>query len=82
MLVVAVAYALAAAQPHRNRAFLVPLFLIPLATAIAMIANIAQHNVDHSFRAGVFTAYNLAYCLLYFRVYPRVVDAKPDAPRT
>jgi putative effector of murein hydrolase LrgA (UPF0299 family) len=85
MLAIAVAYALAAAQPHRNRAFLVPLFLVPLVVAIAMIVNVAQHEVAHSVRAVAFAAYNLAYCLLYFRVYPRVSDAparSPEAPRT
>ena len=77
MLAVAVAYALAAAQPHRNRAFLVPLFLVPLVIAVAMIASIAQKDAAHNVRAGVFAAYNLAYCLLYFRVYPRL-----DTPDT
>jgi len=80
MLAVAVAYALAAAQPHRNRAFLVPLFLVPLAIAIAMIANIAQDAVAFKVRAGAFAAYNLAYCLLYFRVYPRLDTPAP--PKT
>jgi hypothetical protein len=80
MLVIAVAYALAAAQPHRSRAFLVPLFLVPLALGIGMIANVARGDVAHSFRAIVFCVYCLAYCLLYFRVYPRVEDAAP--PKT
>jgi len=85
MLAFAVGYALAAAQPHRSRGFLVPLFVLPLIIAVAMIVNIAQHEVEHTVRAGIFAAYNFAYCLLYFRVYPRVPDApvrSPEAPRT
>jgi ABC-type transport system involved in cytochrome c biogenesis permease component len=78
MLAFAVGYALAAAQPHRSRGFLVPLFLVPLLLAVALIVNVAQHEVAHSVRAVIFAIYNLAYCLFFFRVYPRV----PDAPRT
>jgi putative effector of murein hydrolase LrgA (UPF0299 family) len=85
MLGIAVAYALAAAQPHRSRGFLVPLFLVPLVMGIAMIVNVAQGDVAHSVRSVIFAVYSIAYCLLYFRVYPRVVDVSdavrpPDQP--
>jgi len=81
MLAFAVGYALAAAQPHRSRGILVPLFLLPLVLAVGMIVNVAQHEVEHTVRAVIFAIYNLVYCLLYFRFYPRVSDA-PTAPRT
>lgn len=79
MLAIGVAYALAAAQPHRNRAFLVPLFVVPVALGVVMIANVARGDAAHSVRAVVFAIYNFAYCLLYFRVYPRV--EAPDTSR-
>jgi len=87
MLGLAVAYALAAAQPHRNRGLLVPLFLVPFALGVAMIANVARGDVQHNVRAVIFAIYNAAYCLLYFRVYPRIeasdgATKPPEAPRT
>jgi hypothetical protein len=82
MLALAIAYALAAAQPHRNRGLLVPLFILPLAIGVVMIASIAQGDVEHTFRAVVFTVLNFAFGLLYFRTYPRVdiPEAPPAAP--
>lgn len=75
LVAIAVCYALAAAQPQRSRSLLVPLFVFPIATALAVIAGLARGEI----RAGqgiAFVAYNLAYGFLYFRLYPRV--AGPD----
>ncbi len=84
MLGIAIAYALAAAQPHRNRGLLVPLFIVPLAMGVLMIVNIAKGDVQHTVRAVAFTVFNLAFGLLYFRTYPRVElpTAPPKTPES
>ena len=86
MLALAVAYGLAAAQPQRSRSMLVTLFVFPLGLAVVAFANVARGDVAYNVRSVAFAVYNLAYCLLYFRVYPRVVlsDARPapDGPKT
>jgi hypothetical protein len=82
MLAVGVGYALAAAQPHRNRGLLVPLFLVPLLAAIVTITGVARDEIQTAKGVG-FVIYNLAYCLLYFRLYPRVPEAEtPVVPNT
>ncbi|MGH2758427.1 MAG: hypothetical protein ACRDKJ_02580 [Actinomycetota bacterium] len=77
MLVIGVGYALAAAQPQRNRGLLVPLFLVPFITAVMMIAGTARQEISGG-RGAFFTAYNFAYCLLYFRLYPRLAAGEAD----
>jgi hypothetical protein len=78
MIVVGVGYALAAAQPHRNRALLVPLFGVPFLTGVMVIAGTAREEISGA-KGAVFAAYNFAYCLLYFRLYPRLPDGGADA---
>ena len=77
MLAVGIGYALAAAQPQRNRSLLVPLFAVPAVTAVTVIAGTARGEIAGG-QGVVYAIYNAAYCLLYFRMYPRV----PDAPAT
>lgn len=79
MLAVGIGYALAAAQPQRSRSLLVPLFVVPLVTAITTIAGVSRDEITGG-KGIVFAVYNLAYCLLYFRMYPRVTAAEPAAP--
>jgi hypothetical protein len=93
MAAIGVGYALAGIQPHRNRSLLVPLFIVPVAMFASTIAAMAADEIPGG-RGAVFTAYNIAYALLYFRLYPRVPgDAvgrplptkplqPPDAPTT
>lgn len=76
MLAVGVGYALAAAQPHRNRGLLVPLFLVPFVMGVMVIAGAARDEISGG-KGAVFAAYNFAYCLFYFRLYPRL----PEEPR-
>jgi len=73
MLAIGIGYALAAAQPHRSRSLLVPLFVVPVITAVSVIAAIAREEIATG-RGIVFVVYNLAFCLLYFRLYPRVAE--------
>ncbi len=82
MLAIGIGYALAAAQPHRSRSLLVPLFVVPAVTAIAMIAGISRGEIRGG-QGTVFIVYNLAYALLYFRLYPRVPpEREAAAPRS
>ena len=78
MLVVGVGYALAAAQPQRNRGLLVPLFLVPFVTGVMVIAGMARQEVSGG-RGAFFAAYNFAFCLFYFRLYPRLAAGEGDA---
>lgn len=85
MIALAVGYALAAAEPHRTRGLLVPLFIVPIAMGVVMVVNVASGDVDHKVRAVVFAIYNFAYSLLYFRTYPRLAEPKvaaPEPPKT
>jgi hypothetical protein len=79
MVAVGIAYALAAAQPHRSRSLLVPLFVVPAVTGVAAIAAAARGEIAGG-RGAVFAIYNIAYCLLYFRVYPRLAGSEAPAP--
>jgi len=77
MLAIGVGYALAAANPQRNRGLLVPLLLVPLMEAFVGISAVARHEIKTGRGVG-FAIFNIAFCLLYFRLYPRV-DA--EAPK-
>lgn len=79
MLAVGIGYALAAAQPQRSRSLLVQLFAVPGIMAIAVIAGTARGEIKGA-QGVVFAIYNLAYCLLYFRVYPRIATPEPHRP--
>jgi hypothetical protein len=76
MLAVGVGYALAAAQPQRNRGLLVPLFLVPMMQALVGISAVARDEVKTGRGIG-FAIFNIAFCLLYFRLYPRVEAEAP-----
>lgn len=79
MLAVAIGYALAAAQPQRSRSLLVPLFVVPVVTAITTIAGVSRDEITGG-KGIAFAVFNLAYCLFYFRMYPRVMAAESAAP--
>ncbi len=79
MLSLGVGYALAAMQPHRSRGLLVPLFLVPLMMAVTTIAGIARDEIQ-SGKGVAFVIYNLAYCFLYFRFYPRLEPQPASEP--
>lgn len=81
MIAVGIGYALAAAQPHRSRSLLVPLFLVPAITAVTVIAGTARGEISGG-QGVVFVIYNLAYCFLYFRMYPRVMAPESAMPTT
>lgn len=77
MLALGIGYGLAAVHPVRNRGLLVPLFAAPLAGAVALIVAAAKDELS-PVRAGVLAAFEIAYCLLYFRLYPKPVAAAPE----
>jgi hypothetical protein len=77
MISIGVTYALAAAQPQRNRSLLVPLFLVPATIAVTVIAGVARGEIFAGRGIG-YALFNVAYCLLFFRLYPRVAGPEPD----
>lgn len=77
MLAVGIGYALAAAQPHRNRGLLVPLFIVPFSLGIMTIAGAAREEIQTGKAIG-FALYNFAYCLFFFRLYPRLLPGEPS----
>lgn len=85
MLAVGLAYALAAAQPQRSRSMLVVLLVVPLVTAMVTIAGVSRDEISSGKGIG-FAVFELLYCLMYFRLYPRVEEssrpASPEGPRT
>ncbi len=80
MLVVGLGYALAAAQPQRSRSLLVVLLFVPLMTAMVTIAGVSRDEIKGARGIG-FAVFELAYCLMYFRLYPRVERETPK-PKT
>ncbi|HYZ93850.1 MAG TPA: hypothetical protein VFA34_15870 [Actinomycetota bacterium] len=86
MLAIGLAYALAAAQPQRTRSMLVVLLVVPLVTAMVTIAGVSRDEISGGKGIG-FAVFELLYCLLYFRLYPRVEaepapSRSPDGPST
>jgi hypothetical protein len=75
MLVVGLGYALAAAQLQRSRSLLVILLFVPLITAMTTIAGVSRDEIKG--RGIGFAVFELAYCLMYFRLYPRVERETP-----
>jgi len=71
MLALGVGYAIAATQPHGYRGLLVVLFVAPAITAIVQVANLARGDVPAG-RGLAFAIFDFAYCLLFFRTYPRM----------
>jgi hypothetical protein len=70
MLALGVGYAIATTQPHAHRGLLVVLFVAPAITGIVQIANLARGDIPAG-RGLAFAIFDFAYCLLYFRTYPR-----------
>ncbi len=70
MLSLGIGYAIAATQPHTYRGLLVVLFAAPAITGVVQIANLARGDIPAG-RGLAFAIYDFAYCLLYFRTYPR-----------
>lgn len=79
MLVVGLGYALAAAQPQRSRSLLVVLLFVPLITAMVTIAGVSRDEIKGGRGIG-FAVFELAYCLMYFRLYPRVERPETSPP--
>jgi hypothetical protein len=78
MIAFGVGYAIAAAHPLRQRGLLVVLFVAPLAAAVALIIAAAKGEIAR-FRGGAIAAADLAFVLLYFRLYPKpVTEALPQ----
>lgn len=77
MLVLGLGYALSAAQPHRSRSLLAMLFAAPLITGAVVIAGAARGEI-RGWHGAIFATYNIAYCLFFFRTYPRVEQAVPE----
>jgi hypothetical protein len=81
MLVVGLGYGLAAAQPQRSRSLLVVLLFVPLVTAMVTIAGVTRNEISGGKGIG-FAVFELAYCLMYFRLYPRVDRPESSSPST
>jgi hypothetical protein len=77
MVAAGIGYALAAAQPQRNRSLLVTLFLVPFALGVMAVASVARDEMRTGQGVG-FALYNFSYCLMYFRLYPRVPEASAE----
>lgn len=69
-LAVGVGYVVGAIDPMRNRGLLFVLFAVPLLTGVAGIVAAAKSEMSSS-KGALFAAFNLAYLLLYFRLYPK-----------
>ncbi len=79
MLVVGLGYALAAAQPQRSRSLLVVVLFVPLITAMVTIAGVSRDEIKGGRGIGI-AVFELAYCLMYFRLYPRVERPETSPP--
>lgn len=80
MLAISLAYFLAAVQPQRSRSMLVVLLVVPLITAMVTIAGVSRDEITGGRGIG-FALFELAYCLMYFRLYPRVGSSEGEADR-
>ena len=63
-------YAIAARDPLRQRGLLAVLFAVPILVVLAAIVGVAGQQYS-AWQGSVFAVVNLAYALLYFRLYPR-----------
>lgn len=74
----AIGYAIAAADPARQRGLLVVLFSVPASAVLASIVGVTGE--EYSALPGVlFGVVNLVYLLLFVRWYPRPVETPPAA---
>jgi hypothetical protein len=77
MVMVAVGYAIAVAQPERRRSLLAVLFMAPLASAVMLVAGVARGEIRTG-QGVAWVVFYLAYCLVFFRLYPRVRGPAPS----
>lgn len=80
-LAVGVGYVVGAIDPMRNRGLLFVLFAVPLLTGVAGIVAAAKSEVS-SAKGALFAAFNLAYLLLYFRLYPKPAIPEEETSST
>jgi hypothetical protein len=73
---VGVGFLLAAIDPIRHRGLLIVLFLVPLSDLLFTVAGVATNEISRP-KGAVFAALDLAYCLLYFRLFPRADEPAP-----
>jgi hypothetical protein len=71
LLALGLGYAVAASQPHGGRGLLLVLFVAPALTGIVLVASVARGEIP-AVRGAAMAVAALAYCLLYFRTYPRM----------
>jgi hypothetical protein len=71
MLALGLGYAVAASQPHGGRGLLLVLFVAPALSGVVLVASVARGEIGAARGIGLAVA-AFAYCLLYFRAYPRM----------
>ena len=71
LLALGLGYALAASQPHGARGLMVVLFIAPALSGVVLVASVARGEIP-SVRGIAMAVAAFAYCLLYFRTYPRM----------
>lgn len=71
LLALGLGYGLAASQPHGGRGLLAVLFVAPALSGVVLIASVARGEIP-AVRGVAMAVAALAYCLLYFRTYPRM----------
>jgi hypothetical protein len=71
MLALGLGYAVAAAQPHGGRGLLLVLFVAPALSGMVLVASVARGEFPGG-RGIALAVAAFAYCLLYFRTYPRM----------
>lgn len=79
-ITVGIGYGLAAAHPARQRGLLAMLFAVPIASIVAAFVGVAGTEYS-KVQGALYAIANLAYALLYFRLYPRP-SAKSHAEDT
>lgn len=76
---VASGYLLAAIDPSRQRSLLVVLLAAPLAMMLATLIGVIGGDLS-SVRGSALTVFDLAYCLVYVRLYPRAAFRAAQSP--
>jgi hypothetical protein len=70
ILALGLGYAIAASQPHGGRGLLAVLFAAPALSGVVLVASVARGEIG-AVRGIAMAVVAFAYCLLYFRTYPR-----------
>lgn len=71
---VGIGFGIAAAHPARQRGLLAMLFAVPIASVVAAFVGVAGTEYS-KVQGALYAIANLAYALLYFRLYPRPTSA-------